>query len=526
MTRVILYCRVSTDEQAEGCSLEMQEKYLRAYCTNHDYEVIDVYPDDYTAKDYQLKRPELKKLYDYCRKHPKEVDKVLFLRWDRFTRNVEFAMTYKRKFYDEMGIEINAIENPIDFKAPEWSTLFPLYCGVAHTEDIKISKRTKDGIHGTLLKGKSSGRVPRGYKNVRISKHDCWVEVDKEEAEKVKELFAEVAKGLEAPTLIRKRLYPSLADTTFFHTLRNRFYTGYVHVPAYGDDPEQYVKGIHEALIDEETFNKVQSILDGDKKKQPKVTKTMKPELYLRKVLVCPVCGNVLTGAFSKGNGGKYPYYFCNREHKHLNLRAEKVNDGFVDYISVLKPHQAIVELYREILDDVRGERTRESQAQMNKIQNEINAIKVRMDKVKDMYFDGEITKAEKEEAIERYTRQIATMNNQLQALRCGDDSNLKAKLDYSINLIENLGEVFAEATPEIKLKIIGSIFPEKIQFDGENYRTNSYNQVFDFIFTNTKQLRGKEKENDVKNRSHSHLGCDVGLEPTTPRTTIWCSTN
>ena len=35
-----------------------------------------------------------------------------------------------------------------------------------------------------------------------------------------------------------------------------------------------------------------------------------------------------------------------------------------------------------------------------------------------------------------------------------------------------------------------------------------------------------KQKENDIKNRSLSNLGCDVGLEPTTPRTTIWCSTN
>ena len=48
--------------------------------------------------------------------------------------------------------------------------------------------------------------------------------------------------------------------------MRNRFYTGYLHVPAYYDEPEQYVKGIHEALVDEDTFNAVQAIIDGDKK--------------------------------------------------------------------------------------------------------------------------------------------------------------------------------------------------------------------------------------------------------------------
>lgn len=243
MTNVFIYSRVSTDEQADGCSLDVQEQRLTTYCANKGYTIIEPIHDDYTAKDYNLVRPGMKKIYDYCKKHRGEVDKILFLRWDRFTRNVEFAMTYKRKFYDEMGIEINAIENPIDFNTPEWATLFPLYCGVAHTEDEKISRRTKDGIHGTLLKGKSSGRVPRGYKNVRISKHDCWVEVDQEEAERIKALFAEVAKGVEAPTLIRKRMYQSLADTTFFHTLRNRFYTGYIHVPARCPLKPQYFSG-------------------------------------------------------------------------------------------------------------------------------------------------------------------------------------------------------------------------------------------------------------------------------------------
>ena len=111
---VILYCRVSSDEQAEGCSLNEQERQLRSFCTNNGYNVIDVYKEDFSARKYDLNRPEMKKIYEYCKKHRGKVQKILFLRWDRYARNVEFAFAYKRRFYDELGVEINTIESPID----------------------------------------------------------------------------------------------------------------------------------------------------------------------------------------------------------------------------------------------------------------------------------------------------------------------------------------------------------------------------------------------------------------------------
>ncbi len=35
--------------------------------------------------------------------------------------------------------------------------------------------------------------------------------------------------------------------------LRNKFYIGKIRVPAYKGEPEYYVNGEHEAIIDEET---------------------------------------------------------------------------------------------------------------------------------------------------------------------------------------------------------------------------------------------------------------------------------
>ena len=514
MCRVILYCRVSTDEQSEGCSLEMQQHFLNAYCHNHGDEIIATYKDDYSAKGHELNRPEFKKVYDYCRRHRHEVDKILFLRWDRYSRNVEFAFTYKRKFIDELHIEINAIESPIDFNSGDWATLLGLYCGTAHSEDIKISKRTKDGNHGTLLKGKWPHKAPRGYVNVRRAKHDCWVEVDPATAPRVQQLFSEVALGLEVPTVIAKRIFPSLPSTSLFEMLRNPFYVGIIHVPAYNGDPEQDVQGIHEPLVDKRTFDAVQEVLDGKKKKTPKVGKTVNPTLYLRRYLTCPVCGSPMTGALSRGNGGLYAYYFCNRDHKHINVRADATNDGFVRYVSKLKPNKAVLELYNEILQDIRGERVRDNHKQADKLQTEVSSIEERMNKINDLYFDGEISKADRDSNIARHKERVDRLKKQIAALRLSADLRIKDKLTYSINLISNLGKFFQSATCEVKTKLLGSIFPEKLVFDGKKYRTKSFNGMLNLIYQETKHLQGKRKAESPNFSGNSAQVPEAGLEP------------
>ncbi|MBO7049542.1 MAG: recombinase zinc beta ribbon domain-containing protein [Bacteroidaceae bacterium] len=296
---------------------------------------------------------------------------------------------------------------------------------------------------------------------------------------------------------------------------------GEIYIPAYDGFEERYITGQHDAIIDEQTFNCVQDILKGKRKGQPKLTKTSAPELYLRKFLVCPVCGHILTGAFSKGNGGRYPYYFCNHNHKHINIRAERVNEGFIKYISSLEPSKDVLALYNEILDDVRSDNKKEGERKIIKLESELEKLKQRANRVRDLFYDGQIAKEEKEDTIQRITKEMVSLENQIEEQRLINNPSIKKMIDYSINLIANMGKFFEQAPMEVRIKLLGSIFPEKIEFDGENYRTNSYNKMLEYIYQNSKQLQGKRKESDLKNHSQSHLGCPVGLEPTTFRTTI-----
>lgn len=80
--------------------------------------------------------------------------------------------------------------------------------------------------------------------------------------------------------------------------------------------------------------------------------------------------------------------------------------------MSKLKPNKAVLALYNEILNDVRGDAIKENQKQADNLELELNNINSRIDRVNDLYFDGEISKAEKTRNIERYEADKTRLEN------------------------------------------------------------------------------------------------------------------
>ena len=63
------------------------------------------------------------------------------------------------------------------------------------------------------------------------------------------------------------------------------------------------------------------------------------------------------------------------------------------------------------------------------------------------------------------------------------------------MSLINNLSHVIKEGCLDIKRELIGVMFPEKFDFDGKSYRTNTYNKVLDLIYLQTNELRGQKEK-------------------------------
>lgn len=524
-TNVIIYCRVSTDEQRQGTSVDVQEERLKAYCTYKGYNIINMpefcdCKEDESAKTFD-KRPVMQSILKYIRKNRGKVQKLLFLRWNRFSRDLFSATDAVRELLD-LGVEPNAIEEELNFESSSWPVLLGAYIGIAQSDNIARSKATIDGIRGTLKSGKCSNKAPRGYKNVRESKHNCYVIIDEAKAAPIRKAFEELANGVISASYARKKYCPNIPESTFLGMLRNPFYMGKIRVPAYKDEPEELVDGQHEALITEEVFYKVQDVLDGKKKSKPKLEKTINPDLFLRKYIVCPKCGHAFTGSRSKGNGGYYTYYNCCEDAKHMRVRAKDANEAFAQYVGCLKPNEAVLRLYEAVLLDVQGGAKREIRTEIAALQKQLNEKRKQIEDAEDMLITDRTHSDRYTRILERYEKEAQELESRIALLETGNRGNIEPKLDYAISLINNLDKYIRDAPVEVKLKLIGSIFDGKIEFDGKTYRTDSYNKVLDLIYQQTNELRGVRKENreadcstsrlSTQSRGRTGTGCPTGV--------------
>ena len=65
-----------------------------------------------------------------------------------------------------------------------------------------------------------------------------------------------------------------------------------------------------------------------------------------------------------------------------------------------------------------------------------------------------------------------------------------------TITLIANIEKHLKEAPTDVKMRLIRSMFPEKLTYDGISHRTGKVNSMLDVIVQQTKELRiGKRKK-------------------------------
>jgi DNA invertase Pin-like site-specific DNA recombinase/tetratricopeptide (TPR) repeat protein/predicted RNA-binding Zn-ribbon protein involved in translation (DUF1610 family) len=492
MKKAILMSRVSTDEQARGYSLDVQEETLKRYCENHDIEIVDIYREDHSAKNFN--RPEFRRLLAYAKANSGKIDYLLFTSWDRFSRNTADAYEMMRKL-NEIGIEPQAIEQPIDFSIPETKAMLAIYLELPEIDNDRRSIKIKSGIRGAWKAGRWTHHAPRGYKNSRDEQNKPLL-VPNEEAKHVKYIFQEVSKGkLQADLRVELRSRGfEISKGGLSKLLRNPLYMGKVFVPAETGQLAYLADGVHESLISEKVFNKVQVVINIriEKRKQPKVTRK-REELPLRGYLICPNCGLNLTGSASRSrNKTRHFYYHCNHCGK-VRVRANHLNSVFEKILGELKFKQEVQELYLEIIKQLfdSGEATRNQT--IIELSKQIDQQDQRLQNIQNLLVDNKIGHEDYDKMKSRFEdikKQFLLKLRQIKSVR----SNFEKYLQSAINLLGNLEKYYHTADVEVKQQLIGSIFPEKLVFVDGKVRTTRINEVLRLILVNDKGYRNMKK--------------------------------
>ena len=425
---VVLYVRVSTDEQGEkNLSLPAQLEKLQKYCSLKGWNVLVTFEERYSAwKTFD--RPEYSKLRKFISENKKKVDYLLFTQWSRFSRDSGNAQT-ELKNLKRLGVEANAIEQWVDMSIPENLYMLSFYLAAPQVENDRLSLRVKDAIRRGLKDGKWMGRAPFGYVNDKVAK---LIHPDPNTKDIVAFAFEAYSTGVytmeEVRNMAAEKGLP-LKKQQFINMLSNFFYIGKIYLKPYGDEPEQYVRGLHQSIVDEEIFYQVQDILNG--KRKPYQGKTKGEELPLKGKLVCPQCGRVMTGSASRGRSNLYHYYHCQRVYGCKgSFRATVANTAFESFLSTYQVNEQVLSLYHFILEDVFKSNDVERDKEKRLVEAELDNIIKKIESLDEKMLTNELN-------IERYNRLVEVLEGQKKCgpgtVKCTYEVRLRVRKIYQI---------------------------------------------------------------------------------------------
>ena len=494
-TLVAIYSRVSTIEQAEeGYSIDEQERLLIEWCKKMDYEVYKCYADrGISGKDIKS-RPALKELLSDAEE--KKFQMVISSKINRISRKLEDVLKIVN-LLENNNISFKSYSEPFETNTPAGKMQFQMMALIREFERGTIAQNVKMGMCAKARAGEWCGGRVLGYDLVQMKKQPgakrtkTKLVINEKEAEAVRFIFNEYGngKGYKAITnQLNKLGYKTKLRNNFSvgsirEILTNPVYIGKVRYNVRQNWSEKrrrninanpiITDGIHEAIIDEKLWDKVQAILSSKKGKPARVHDG---EFPLTGILKCPKCGAGMvisrtTNKMADGSKKRIAYYACgNWKNKGTavcnsnSVRADKANEYVFNKLSELLMNEKMI---KSIVRNVNNERVRKinpAKKELSKIDSELEKLDKKRDKLFEAYEDEIITKEEFRDRKDELTKRIKALENEKAPLLVTLSDNINEELPYELikSVLENFSKVLTESsTREQQKKLLHMIISE-----------------------------------------------------------------
>jgi site-specific DNA recombinase len=481
--RAVIYCRVSTKEQTQNLSLPVQQRACLDYCEKHGFEVARVFIEEgESAKTAD--RPELQELLVYCRQNRGRLHCLVVYTVDRLARE-QYDHAVIRRFLAGLGMTLRAAAQPID-DTPTGRAMEGMLSVFAQFDNELKAEKVKESMRAALKRGQWCFQAPVGYLQVSEAGRKTLLP-DPRTAPMVREAFEMYATGLHHRNEVLERMNARglrtrkgkpMSPQSFAALLVNPIYLGRIQLPEWGID----VPGNFPALVEEETFFRVQALLGGQ---GLSVTARQRSRdgFPLRGLITCEKCGRPLTGSLSRGKlGRRYAYYHCPPMARcaAVRVRVEVMEERFLVLLEQLRPKPEYMRLFSAIVLDRWAERTREVTARKEALESSVRTLKARRQRLHDLFiFEEAIDQATYREQLARLAQEVAATELKLHDARL-EEIDAEAVVDFACHLATNASRLWLEASLEQKQRLQKVLFPAGLTWSDDAVRTRGSSSFFE----------------------------------------------
>lgn len=337
---VAAYCRVSTQKNEQEESFETQKAYYEEHISrNPDWELVKIYSDKHSATSVK-NRPGFQEMMADAK--ARRIDILLVKSISRFARNVVDCQKYLQKL-ESYGVCVQFEKENIRTDDPTSGFVLSLLSAVAQDESHSISKNVQLSYESRFKRGEynlGNNRI-LGYDCVDgelVPNQDAWIVKEVFRRFLAGESYRQISKGLKemgAKCLHSER---GFGVETLRYMISNETYVGdkCLHKKAPLDyltkkpDPNRkhepnYLWDDHEAIIDRETWDRAQAILNERKElEKAGVHKTNREHHFLYGKVFCGECGAPFLRRTLKAAGG----FKTQSTYKAWNCRNRQKGKG------------------------------------------------------------------------------------------------------------------------------------------------------------------------------------------------------
>jgi site-specific DNA recombinase len=327
--RCAIYTRKSTTEnmQSDFTSLDAQRESAESYIKSQAHQGWVLLKETYNDGGFtgaNTDRPAFQKLLQDVRE--KKIDCVVVYKVDRLSRSLsDFVKVLQ--FFEEQQVTFVSVTQHFNTNTSMGRLTLNILLSFAQFEREMISERTKDKMGAARKKGKWVGGLPGiGYD---IDKPTKKLIINPEEAVIVRRMFQLYLEGNSLRKIaqilnsegFRTKKYPNrkrnqggvlFRITNIQLMLKNATYMGKIQYE------DKLYQGLHEPIISEEIFKKVQETLKTNCHERG-VSKNRKFPGLLTGLFRCACCKTSLGHTYARGRNKNfsYRYYVCLYSIKH-----------------------------------------------------------------------------------------------------------------------------------------------------------------------------------------------------------------